>query len=146
MNEKGLAVTHQCRETGIPSASATSVSLVVREILQYAKNIAEAYAIAGNGKCSGQNLFSSALLHLITRPLSLKRHRFPEYLWTGTGLYHLRESFSAKSLVFLNWTGNRCKTVHLVTGYNRVVELLKTGRYQHRRQNCEHSSQSAGHR
>ena len=50
MNEKGLSITINADKTKIPYGSATPVSLVVREMLQYAKNISEALAIAKSRK------------------------------------------------------------------------------------------------
>jgi hypothetical protein len=50
MNEKGLTVTINAAKTDLPSGSATPVSLVAREILQYAKNIQEALEISRSRK------------------------------------------------------------------------------------------------
>ena len=50
MNEKGLSVTINAAKTALPTGSATPVSLVTREILQYAGNIKEAIAIAKSRK------------------------------------------------------------------------------------------------
>ncbi|MFZ1784340.1 MAG: C45 family peptidase [Ferruginibacter sp.] len=50
MNDQGLSVTINAAKTDLPTGSATPVSIVTREILQYAKNIPEAIAIAKRRK------------------------------------------------------------------------------------------------
>jgi len=50
MNDQGLSVTINAAKSDYPTGSATPVSIVTREILQYAKNIKEAIAIAKSRK------------------------------------------------------------------------------------------------
>ena len=50
MNDRGITVTLNAAASDIPSGSATPVSIISRDILQYSKNIQEAFTIASRYK------------------------------------------------------------------------------------------------
>jgi len=63
MNEKGLSVTLNAAKSGVPTSAATPVSIIAREVVQYASTINEAFQIVKKRKSfvSESFLISSAI-------------------------------------------------------------------------------------
>ncbi len=126
MNEKGLAVTINAAKSGYPRGSATPVSLVAREILQYAKNITEAYAIADKRKMfvSESFLISSAEDH---KAVIIEKTPDTIGLFDPNKNYILcTNHFQSKQLLNSLPNQQQMKESASVYRYNRVRELLDT--------------------
>lgn len=124
MNEHGLTVTINAAKSEIPSAAATPVSIVSREILQYASTIEEAYEIVKN-----REMFVSE--SFLIGSAKDARAAIIEKSNTTSGIYDPGESrivctnhFQSDSLG--NTTLNRDHIQNSASGYRyeRVEELL----------------------
>lgn len=124
MNDKGLTVTLNAAKSEIPSSSATPVSILAREILQYASTIEEAYAIAGKRKTFVAESFligsakdnQAAIIE--KSPKGLDIFRTNENYIIGTN------HFQSKSLGETELNREHMKMSASVYRYDRVKELL----------------------
>ena len=124
MNEKGISITINAAKSGIPSGAATPVSLVAREILQYASNIDEAYNIAASRKMFVSESFLIGSAHdscaviIEKTPESLDLYRSDGKRMICTN------HFQSKSLKKLEENREQEKMSASVYRYQRVRELL----------------------
>lgn len=124
MNMEGLTVTINAAKSDIPSGSATPVSLVAREILQYASTIDEAYAIAQKRKMFVSESFLIGSAHD-------NRAAIIEKTPDGIDIYDSHQNqivctnhFQSKSLGQTQLNLDHMKTSASPYRYSRVEELL----------------------
>jgi len=100
MNDKGLTVTLNAAKSDIPFKSATPISILAREILQYASNIEEAIKIAEKRKVfvSEQILIGSAFDNT-----AIVIEKSP----SKTGIYKAKEDYLVSSNHFQSSTFTR---------------------------------------
>jgi isopenicillin-N N-acyltransferase like protein len=124
MNDQGLTVTLNAAKSEIPSSSATPVSILAREILQYASTIDEAYAIAAKRKTFVAESFligsakdnKAAIIE--KSPDGLDIFQTTENYIIGTN------HFQSRSLGETQLNQEHMKTSASVYRYNRVKQLL----------------------
>jgi tetratricopeptide (TPR) repeat protein len=128
MNDQGLTVTLNAAKSEIPSASATPVSIVAREILQYATTIDEALAIAKkrNTFVAESFLIGSAkdkrAAIIEKSPEAIDVYRTNENYIIGTN------HFQSKLLGATVLNQEHMRKSASVYRYQRVAELLKQNR------------------
>lgn len=128
MNVEGLTVTLNAAKSEIPNGAALPVSLLARQILQYAKNIDEAVAIASLHKTfvSESFLIGSAndkKAVIIEKSPEEAAVVYPENDWIID-----TNHFQSETLGETELNKEHKKTSASVYRYNRVTELLASGK------------------
>lgn len=126
MNDQGLTITLNAAKSEIPAASATPVSIVAREILQYASTIEEAFAIAANRKTFVAESFligsandkRAAIIEKTPETLDLYETSSEKIIGTN----HFQSSTLGKTKLNVE----HMQTSASVYRYRRVAELLLT--------------------
>ena len=125
MNDKGITVTINAAKSDIPTGSATPISLLAREILQYSSTIEDAYAIAKKRKTfvSESLMIGSGSEH---HTALIEKSPYKTALFK-TGKHEILCTNHYQSDSFKNDKNN---IVNIATSaskyrYDRLVELLK---------------------
>ncbi len=125
MNEKGLCITLNSAKSDIPFGARTPVSIIAREILQYASNIEEALAIAQNRKSfvSESFLIGSAEDHKVV--VIEKSPEKTAVYDPGTDHIILTNHFQSAALIHDPLNVENMENETSVYRYLRVQELLE---------------------
>jgi isopenicillin-N N-acyltransferase-like protein len=126
MNMEGITVTINAAKSEIPTESATPVSLVAREILQYARTIEEAYRIAADRNVFVSETFMIGSAH-DKHAAIIEKSPFQQDLVSSTSLDNqliCTNHFQSELLGNTNLNNEHMKNSASVYRYERVNELL----------------------
>ncbi|WP_245752748.1 C45 family autoproteolytic acyltransferase/hydolase [Chitinophaga arvensicola] len=125
MNDKGLTVTINAAKTSVPTAAATPVSLVAREILQYAKNINEAWEIARKRKMFVSESFLVGSAEDNKAVIIEKTPEGMDMYSSGKNFITCTNHFQGDSLGILASNKLQIKESASEYRYERLTELMK---------------------
>lgn len=128
MNVKGLTVTINAAKCDVPGASATPVSLVAREMLQYASTIEEAYAIARKRHMFVAESFLVASARDGKAAIIEKTPDAIGYFESGEDRIICTNHFQSDSLRATELNREHMRTSASTYRYQRVAELLDSVR------------------
>jgi isopenicillin-N N-acyltransferase like protein len=128
MNESGLTVTINAAKSEIPSGSATPVSLVAREMLQYASTIEEAYAIARQRKMFVAESFLVGSAQEKKAALIEKTPDAIDIVYPSDNYIVSTNHFQSDRLGQTDLNQEHMRTSASVYRYQRVLQLLEQTR------------------
>ncbi len=125
MNDQGLTVTLNAAKSDIPFGAATPISLVAREILQYASTIDEAYAIAEKRKTFvSEQLFIGSAKNRKT--VTIEKSPNKQALYTTSDDYLICSNhFQSKDLKRPDILYSNTSDYATLYRFERVEELLE---------------------
>lgn len=125
MNDQGLTVTINAAKSEIPSGAATPVSIVAREILQYASTVREAYDVAAKRKMFVSEAFMIGSAK-DGKVVILEKSPEAQYLYSGDSNNELvcTNHFQDGTLGQTKLNSDHMKTSASPYRYNRVKQLL----------------------
>lgn len=125
MNEKGLTVTINAAKGAMPTSAATPISILTREILQYAPNIEQAYQIA----MRTQTFVSESILigsTLDNRAVVIEKTPEKTALYTPAGeLLVCTNHFQSPEFAADEYNVENIEQSDSKFRYDRIVELIK---------------------
>lgn len=126
MNDQGLTVTLNAAKSEIPSSSATPVSILGREILQYASTIEEAYAIAARRKTFVAESFLIGSAKDKRAAIIEKTPDALDIFESDNNAIIATNHFQSKTLGATRLNQEHMKTSASVYRYDRVKQLLES--------------------
>lgn len=126
MNEKGLTITLNAGKSEIPYEAATPISIIAREILQYAKNINEAFAIAKKHKSFVSESLMIGSLEDNKTVIIEKTPLTTTMFVSDTNFIICSNHFQSKELKNSDLNLQNIKESSSMYRYNRVLELLNS--------------------
>jgi predicted choloylglycine hydrolase len=126
MNEKGLTVTINAGKSDIPTMAKTPISLVTREILQYASNIKEAIAIAKKKEVFvSESIMVGSAEDNKAVLIEVSPKNFGVYEVENTAQLICSNHFQSKAYQEDKENIKWIKESHSKYRYDRMIELLK---------------------
>lgn len=126
MNNEGLTVTINAGKSKIPLIAKTPISILTREILQYAKNIDEAIAIAKKRKVFvSESIMIGSALDKKAVLIEISPNNFGVYDVKNNNQLVCTNHFQSEVLKNNDGNQKQIKNSHTKYRYDRMVQLLE---------------------